>query len=583
MGKLIAPSPRLRSPSEIKWHNAVRSDLIAPVPASRSRPAVLALLLAGAVALAAAPGATAKTKGFEFGVTAAEVGPDSAILWAKAKRSGDALIQLGENSRFGACNLGGRDALVVEAKKSNDNTVQERVRGLDADTTYRYRFCMEGGRQSATGTFTTAPGPGSKKTIRFALAGDQDARPLPGGEEPYWNNFEIWDRIRKQRNDFNVLMGDTIYSDTEVPGYGLEDIALSVKQKWRAYETNLAMKPWSKARGSTAYYAHWDDHEFINDFSHFENEFPQSNDGEFLGNVEIDGDKLYKRGVRAFRDYNPVSYKKKTGIYRSERWGKNLEIFFLDERSFRSTSADYQGTCDNPPGSGDPDLAPTAPQSTRNTFSIIAPSLADPPPPGCVEAINDPSRTMLGRKQLRTFKQAIADSDATFKVIFNEVPIQQYYALPYDRWEGYEAERQKLLAFLQSNVDNVIFLTTDVHASLVNDARFNTLGDEGVQNSGILDVTNGPIATETFSGEISGALGNPAAGPLVQSLFFKPPPPDGVGMQCAATDQFSYAQVEVTKSQLTIDLLDAQNQPVMDTGDSETAGPPCAPVVLAKE
>ena len=24
----------------------------------------------------------------------------------------------------------------------------------------------------------------------------------------------------------------------------------------------------------------------------------------------------------------------------------------------------------------------------------------------------------------------------------NELPIQQFYANPYDRWEGYEAERQ---------------------------------------------------------------------------------------------------------------------------------------------
>ena len=56
---------------------------------------------------------------------------------------------------------------------------------------------------------------------------------------------------------------------------------------------------------------------------------------------------------------------------------------------------------------------------------------------------------MLGkRQQLQKFKRDIKRSTATFKVIFNEVPIQQYYALPYDRWEGYAAERQELLNFL---------------------------------------------------------------------------------------------------------------------------------------
>ena len=332
------------------------------------------------------------------------------------------------------------------------------------------------------------------------------------------------------------------------------------------------MKPWWKARSTAAYYAHWDDHEFVNDFSQEENKFPYSNDGVFQGVNKINGEELYKRGVRAFRDYNPVDYSKKTGLYRHERWGKNLEVFFLDERSFRSASADYTGVCDNPSGSGNPDLAPTAPQSTRNAFSIIAPPLANPVPPGCLDAINDPNRTMLGSKQLKTFKDDIKNSKATFKVIFNEVPIQQYYALPYDRWEGYASEREDLLHFLSNKVDNAVFLTTDVHANMVNDARFNTLGGPGVQDSGILDITNGPIATENYAGEISGSVGNPAAGALVTSLFLQPQPPSGVGMQCAATDQFSYAEVEVNSQQLTVDLLDDQSNPVLNTGDASAAG-----------
>ena len=166
----------------------------------------------------------------------------------------------------------------------------------------------------------------------------------------------------------------------------------------------------------------------------------------------------------------------------------------------------------------------------------------------------------------------------------NELPIQQYYADPYDRWEGYSAERLALLHFLQDNVKNVVFLTADVHASLVNDARFNTLGDGGVQNSGILDVTTGPIATANYGLEISDTAGNPSAGALIQTAFLTPQPPNGVGMQCASIDQFSYAEVEVTKSRLSIDLLDADDQPVLDTGDASTPGaPPCARVVITKQ
>ena len=170
-------------------------------------------------------------------------------------------------------------------------------------------------------------------------------------------------------------------------------------------------------------------------------------------------------------------------------------------------------------------------------------------------------------------------------MIFNEVPIQQYYALPYDRWEGYAAERTALLQYLQAKVKNVVFLTTDVHANLVNDARFNTLGDAGVQDSGILDVTTGPVATETYSGEINTTLGTDSGGVLIHDLFFKPQPPNGVGMQCAAMNQFSYAEVAVSKSQMTIDLLDNADQPVIDTGDMSTATPAtptCGQIVIPK-
>jgi alkaline phosphatase D len=550
---------------------------------SRIRLVPVLALVALLGALAAAPGASAKAKGFKYGVSTGDVGAKSAILWARATKQGKALIQITDRGGFGNCNLNqAANKYVVKAKKSNDLTVQKRIKKLSPGTAYKYRFCMEGGRKSDTGKFKTAPKKKKAETIRFAITGDQDARPLPGEKAPHWNNFQIWDRIRAQNNDFNVMLGDTIYSDTEVPGYTLKDIALTVKQKWAAYKTNLGMKPWTKARGSAAYYAHWDDHEFINDFSQEENTFPYSNDGVSQGTTKISGKKLYKRGVEAFTDYNPVTYSKKSGIYRDERWGKNLEIFFLDERSFRSALADDGGLCDNPANSGIPDLAPTAPQSTRNVFSALIPALADPVPQGCLDAINDPSRTMLGSKQLAGFKKAIKNSNATFKVIVNEVPIQQYYALPYDRWEGYAAEREALLSFLKSKVKNAVFLATDVHASLVNDARFNTLGAGGVEDSGILEVTAAPVATERFSGEIDSATGSPGAGALIQSVFLVPDPPAGVGMQCAATDQFSYAEVAVSKSRLRIDLLDDQDRPVLNTGDvaANPGATPCSQVVI---
>jgi phosphodiesterase/alkaline phosphatase D-like protein len=528
--------------------------------------------------LAAAPAAGAKAKGFSLGVSSGDVSSSSAILWGHADKPGKTYLQLTDKGGFGACDKQSSYAK-VKAKKSNDNTVQTKVKKLKADTAYKFRWCTAKGGKSDKGKFTTSPKSGKDETIRFALTGDQDARVAKGQNKPYWNDFEVWSAIQKQKNDFNVGMGDTIYSDSEVPGYTISDIAITVAQKWAQYAQNLAMKPWAKVRGSTAYYGHWDDHEFINDFSQAESSFPYGNQG----NTDIAGPRLYKDGVRAFTDYTPVTYSKQNGLYRSFRWGKNLEIFFLDERSFRSASADYNGTCDNPPGSGDPDLAPTAPQSTRQAFSPLVPQFNNPPSQACLTAINDPNRTMLGASQLAKFENAIKSSDATFKVIFNEVQIQQYYALPYDRWEGYEAERQALLHFLADNVKNVVFLTTDVHANMVNDASFCTLETNCPQRSGILDISTGPVATETYAGEIEGTLGNPNGGALIHDAFLKPPPPNGIGMSCAAINQFSYAEVEVSSSQMTVDLLDQNDQPVIDTGDSSSAtpaSPRCGQVVI---
>ena len=210
-------------------------------------------------------------------------------------------------------------------------------------------------------------------------------------------------------------------------------------------------------------------------------------------------------------------------------------------------------------------MAPTAPQSTRNLFALVDPSLAQPVSQACLDRIRSQDRTFLGTRQLNRFLTAIKGSNARFKVIMNEMPIQQYYVLPYDRWEGFEAERQKLLRELQS-VKNVIFLTTDVHATLINDARFQTLEQGGPQNSGIMDVTVGPVATANFALEIDQTTGQQNSGNLVDAAFFTPPPPGGIGMQCSVMDQFSYGQVKVTSSRLTITPKNIDGQPIADNG-----------------
>jgi phosphodiesterase/alkaline phosphatase D-like protein len=511
----------------------------------RLLPLALTILLLGA-----APSAYA-ARGFQYGVAAGEVTQSSAMLWAKAKKSGRYSLVVARNKRF-TKELHGNSA---RARKSHDNTVQARVRGLKPGKRYFFRFI---GRRSAsaTGSFTTAPKPSQSKTVEFAWSGDQDFNATTGQKKPYWNTGGVLQQMKKERNAFNVMLGDTIYSDSEVPGR-LNPIALSVKQKWAKYKVNLKNRPLQALRGSAGFYSQWDDHEFVNDFS------PQ--ESSFDNNVNVQGSTLYKRGAQAFRDYAPVHWTKRDGLYRHFRWGRDLEVFFLDERSFRSANADEGHVCDNPQ-TGSPDLAPTAPQSTRTLFSAVTPSLSQPVSQACIDRINSPSRTFLGRRQIERFKAAVAKSTARFKVIMNEMPIQQYYILPYDRWEGFEAERQELLQYLRQNMKNVVFLTTDVHATMINDARLKTLESGGAVNSGIMDVTVGPVATANFGLEIDQETGQPNSYQLVDGAFLTPPPPGGVGMRCSVLDQFSYGQVKATSTALTITPKDINGQPQMDNG-----------------
>jgi len=393
----------------------------------------------------------------------------------------------------------------------------------------------------------------------------------PGQDRPFWGYHRAFKSVASEGNDFNIDFGDTIYSDPasiHVPGWQNRP-ALSVHDKWAMYRRKLSIRNMRRARAATGMYNHWDDHEFINDFS-----------------IPEFGRKLYQHGVRAFRDFEPVHYAKRTGIYRTVRWGRNLELFFLDERSFRSAPADAGSACDNP-DTGQPDLAPTGPQSLRNAFAALDPSLRQPVSQRCKDAINDPKRTMLGTRQLQRFLHDVRSSDARWKVVMNPVPIMQFYEDPYDRWEGYAYERVQLLRALESaNVRNLVFLTTDTHAALKSVVRFRTLqGDVAPSNAPQTTPSDSPysefviggVATAPLWQEIDAVTGSPGSGELLSQVFLKPPPPNGIGMACAQGDQNSYAEVTVKRGSLRIDYKQADGSPVTDVD-----GTRCGPYVLTR-
>ena len=129
--------------------------------------------------------------------------------------------------------------------------------------------------------------------------------------------------------DFNVLLGDVIYSDTILRGF---PHAVTVRQKWAKYRQNLAYPHFRRLRDNTGLYSHWDDHEFINDFSvpeHGRQAVRQGREGL---------SRLQPGDVHASHRHLPV-------VQMGEL---NLEIFLPDLRSFRSAGAGAAGLCTNP-------------------------------------------------------------------------------------------------------------------------------------------------------------------------------------------------------------------------------------------
>ena len=358
--------------------------------------------------------------------------------------------------------------------------------------------------------------------------------------------------MAREAFDFNVNLGDVIYADSIFPS----PHAVTLPAKWAKYRLNLGYRNFQRLRAATGLYSHWDDHEFINDFS-----------------VPEYGRKLYNSGAKAFRDYNPVTYSRRTGIYRSFRWGANLEIFLPDLRSFRSATAAFGGRCTNSITRRF-DIAPTLPQNVRERLTKYRRDLADPVRKACTDAIADPRRTMLGSRQFKRFANDIRGSNAAFKMVLSSVPIQQLYGYPLDRWEGYEAARQQLLRFLQRNVQDVVFLSTDAHGAFTNEVMLRTLEPGGAVGTGIFETVAGPVAALSYSG----ALGSAFAARGFATDLFKPPTPVGLGMSCAQPKVYSYADTAVTPDTLSITLKDDRGQPVTDL----VTGAPCPPLVIER-
>jgi phosphodiesterase/alkaline phosphatase D-like protein len=444
---------------------------------------------------------------FTHGVASGDASPYSTVLWVRTDQEALVKAEVSASPDFGK--LVFKETMLSSA--ANDFTVKVRAEPLAPDQLYYFRW-RHGNRVSETGTFRTSPEPAASAGVRFAFTGDSDGTKVNGA--PYYNQFETLDAVRSDNPDFFVYLGDTIYSDSGLRSTGP---ASTLEDYRQAYRENREVQALRNLLSGTSVFALWDDHEVRNDYQ-----------GQTVDPA------LYANGRQAFFDYMPneeiqtIQDPACAGApqFRIVHWGQDVDLIFLDQRSCRS--AEVTAACSFSPTVVD--LAPTLPAIYRQAFGLPA-----SPPAGCLAAIFDPTRTMLGSVQKQLFKTTLLESQARWKFVINPLPIQQFYALPYDRWEGYGAERNEILNFIRSNgISNVIFLTTDTHATLVNQVFVDRFGDPAPIAQ---EFVTGPIATNTMEKQIL------AQYPTMLGAFHAVLNISGV--DCRHLNKYSYGLVEV--------------------------------------
>lgn len=460
------------------------------------------------------PGVTAT---FSEGVASGDVTPDGATLWTRAAGGDHVLAEVARDPSFAGI------VATVEAATSakRDFTVKVRAGGLDAATRYYYRF-RAGSGISDTGTFSTAPGADAPAAVRFVFSGDSDGTRKPDGSAPY-NEFEVLDAARAEDPAFFLYFGDTIYADRDPKATTLDGYRSKYRENrgYRALRDILAAMP---------VYSTWDDHEVVNDFA----------------GATVDR-AMFDAGRQVFGEYMPIDESGATStLYRSFRWGRDVDMFILDERGYRDAEA--AAACGNdllPAGA-----APDAPASLRAARSLAG--LPETLPATCLATLADPARTMLGAEQKAAFKRWLTSTDATWKVVVNEVPVQALLFLPYDRWEGYAAERREVLEYIRDrDVRNVVFVTTDFHANIFGPVRIDAPGGAAPV---AYEAIAGPIATAPLARDVMDVIGEGGAGLLDDFLT------GVVQVDCAALNTYAYAVVDADARGMSITAKDADGR-----------------------
>ncbi|MEX2564602.1 MAG: alkaline phosphatase D family protein [Cyclobacteriaceae bacterium] len=239
------------------------------------------------------------------------------------------------------------------AEPSNDFTVHMPISNLQPGS--KYHFQLEAtplGSDEKTvveGEFKTAYDPEEPVEVNLTTSTCQY----------FWNydednrGFKTYDAMRKLKPDFFVHTGDYVYYDRIGP---MVDNLEKARHKWHAMDGWPSIKEFYQ---NVPVYMLKDDHDLLKD-----DVYPDTSPlGEFT----------LEQGLKVWQENVPLQDKP----YRTFRWGKDLQIWLVEGREFRTSK----------------------------------------------ENLSEGSRTIWGEEQKQWFIDTMEASDATFKILFSPTPV----------------------------------------------------------------------------------------------------------------------------------------------------------------
>lgn len=328
----------------------------------------------------------------------------------------------------------------VTTDSTKDFTVKVDVTGLSPATTYYYGFSWNT-IYSTIGRARTAP-TGNTDHLRFAVVSCNNY------EAGFFNAFA---RIA-ERNDLDAVihLGDYIYEyQTKQAGDSTtgrfvepENEAVTEGDYRTRYSVYKLDPELQRAHQQQTFITVWDDHESSND---------SYKDGAQNHQPATEGDWETRKAIskKVYFEWLPIRDYPDNTVYRKVSYGAMADIFLLDTR--------LEGRDKPPVNFDDPDT---------------------------------PTRTILGSTQYQWFTNGLKNSTAKWKVVGNQVIFSNLNVgfasrngqglpdpsninsirtaeRPFNNfWKSYPTERSAIIDSIeQNNINNVVFITGDSHAS----------------------------------------------------------------------------------------------------------------------